>query len=266
MDPGCGRLDFRCQLIRRAAGHEPPESRLERLALELFREPVERVERDRGLRQRFRGGDVGAVTASQSAMASSRSARSMGERPNVAPAAARQRFRDSVDGGLLRLGQSCRAERAGRPFDLGQPRLEPLGAPRDGRRGVVQLVREARGQLAEGGHFLHLKVARRELAGPVDHDVHEDRGELVAFANQRRDLLARNHPDLGRLLGLHAARRLVEARVRQKTRHVAAPPLHDLLRSGAPVDVDRHVAGKDDVQAGHGGALRCELDRPGPIG
>ena len=61
VDLGGGRLDFRRQLGRRAAGDEPPEGRLERLAVERDRQPVEGVERDRRLRERLGGGDVGAV-------------------------------------------------------------------------------------------------------------------------------------------------------------------------------------------------------------
>ena len=156
-----------------------------------------------------------------------------------------------VDGGLLGLGQSRRAERAGRRFDLRQPKLESLGAPRDRRSGVVQLVREPRRQLAEGEHLLFVKVARREMAGAIDHDVHENRGEVVAVANQRRYLLAGDQQELGRHLGLHVARRRDETRVRQEPRHIAPTPLHDLVWSGTPVDVNRQVAGKDDVQAKH---------------
>ena len=45
MDPGRGRLDFRCQLVRRAAGNEPRKDHRERLAVERFRELVKRVDR-----------------------------------------------------------------------------------------------------------------------------------------------------------------------------------------------------------------------------
>ena len=199
-------------------------------------------------------------------MASSRSACSMGERPNVAPAAARQSSRARSTAACWASDNRAAPSARDAASTSDNRELEPLGAPRDRRGGVVQLVREPRRQLAEGGHLLFLKVARREMAGAVEHDVHEDRGELVAVANQRRDLLAGDHQDLGRLLGLHVARRRDEARVRQEPAHVAPAPLHDLVRPGAPVDVNRQVAGKDDVQTEHRSGPSARARLPSPIG
>ena len=70
-------------------------ARAERLAVERFRELVERLERDRRLRQRFRGGDIGVV-APQPFGDGVFPVRSLeGRAPEaVAPAAARQSSRD----------------------------------------------------------------------------------------------------------------------------------------------------------------------------
>ena len=260
VDPGGGRLDLRCQLVRRAAGDEPRKDRGERLAVERFREPVERVERDRGLRQRFRGGDIGAVTRQPVGDRVFTVRLLDGRAPEGRACRGQAGLARLVDGSLLIRRQSRGSERAGRRFDLRQPKLESLGAARDRRSGVVQLVREPCRQLAQGGHLFFLEVARREMAGAIDHDVHENRGEFVAVANQRRHLLAGDQQDLARHLGLHVARRRHETRVRQEPRHIAPMPLHDLVWSGAPVDVDREVAGKDDVQTEHRPGLRREHD------
>ena len=84
-----------------------------------------------------------------------------------------------------------RAERARRLLGLGERLGDELRAPRGGGRRVVELVREARRQLAERGHLLHLQVADLERAGPIHHHVHQRGRQVGTLDRERRQVLQR---------------------------------------------------------------------------
>ena len=133
-------------------------------------------------------------------MASSRSACSIGDR-TPCTRVARHVARTAVHRGELRVGQLRRAERSRRLLGVLQPILEQRGAALDRGGRVVQLVRQPRGQLAEGDHLLVVQIARREDARAIEHGVDEDRRDLVALADHLAEVVPVNGQDRRRLLG-----------------------------------------------------------------
>ena len=150
------------------------------------------------------------------------------------------------------------AECARRRLDVDQSVREAIGAAHHRGGRIVELVREAGGQLAERPELLVLQVGRRELPGAVQHDVHELRRELRTLLDERGNVLARDLQNLGWLFGLHVARRRHQPRVRQQSRDVAGVPVHDLDWSRAAIDLDREVAGQDDEQSADRSRFRRE--------
>ena len=100
-------------------------------------------------------------SSSQSEIASSRSACWM-ERARHAPAPACRRC-ERPDRGELRFTQARGAERECGLLRLIEQILELRRAALDGRRRVVQFVREPGGELSERRHLLIVQIARLEL-------------------------------------------------------------------------------------------------------
>ena len=161
-----------------------------------------------------------------------------------------------VDGGELGIGQPGGAERARRSLRILQPVLEQCGAAFDRGRGVVQLVRESRGQFAERDHLLVVQIARGESAGAIDHAVDEDRRDLITLAGHLAQMIPMNRQDLDRLLRDRITRWADQAGVRKHARNVALSPFHDLVKPGAAVDGHGDAPRQYDEQAFYPCALR----------
>ena len=151
-----------------------------------------------------------------------------------------------LDGVELRGGQSRLRELARRCLRAEQPRGEKLGAPHDRRCRVVELVREACGQLAERHQLLVAQVARRELARAIHHRVHERGGYRGTLAAHLAECVALHGEHHRRLLGHHVVRRRRDARVGHHAAHVARAPLQDLVPALRPLGADHEMPFQHD--------------------
>jgi hypothetical protein len=111
-----------------------------------------------------------------------------------------------------------RRRRLERPGEL---RVRLRRAALGGRGGVVELVREPRGEPAERGELLHLLVARRGVAHAIGEERHEARLERRRAAEQLVEGGAREAPDHRVHHRARARRPVRHAREREHARHVA---------------------------------------------
>ncbi len=196
-------------------------------------------------------------SASQSVMASSRSACSIGDRTPCSGAAAHALRTASIASNWASV-RPARAESARRLLDVLEPAPEERRASFDRGRGVVQLVGEARRQPPERDHLLVVQLVRRELPRPIEHPVDEDRRQPFTLPGEIAHPIPRHHEDFGGLLGERLARRRGEAGVRKHARDVATPPLHELVGTGSAIDEERDPARENHEETFHGLTLRRE--------
>ena len=178
-----------------ASGGDPPERGVECLAARRCAASVSSaVQRDAGLGERD-----GALLARRRGRPASRRSRPRGRRgppPTASPAPAS----NAHPARTRRWPRAARRRGAPRPAAARPPprrsRLlgEHLGAAHHRRRRVVQLVRQAGGQLAERDELLVAQVARGELPRAIDHRVHQRGRDHRALADHLRQRLLRRSP------------------------------------------------------------------------
>ena len=185
---------------------------------------------------------------SQSAKASSRSACWMGDN-TLRSRHGHAGLPHGIDGGKLGVAEPGCAERARRLLGVFHAGRQQRGASLDGGSGVVQLVCEARGELAERHHLLVVQRARREQAAAIQHLVDEDGRDLVARMDHGAEVLAADGDNLGWFLHDRVVWRTHQARVGEHAGDVAGPPFDDLVSARAAIREDCHVTGQHEEEA-----------------
>ena len=256
-DPPRRLLNLRCDAPDRARRCDRSEYCRKRRATDRERDLIERFERD----GRFgkRSGDVVVDTVRGEPVGDVVLPLGLLDRREHAMHRRRDAGRTHrLDGGELRVGQLGCAQRQRRLLGLVEALVEQRGAAFYRRRRVVQLVRQASGELAERDHLLVLQAARREVAAAIDHRVDEDRRDRVTLADHRRQVVARDRENLRGFLRDRVRRRADQARVGEHPRHITGAPLHGFVPAGAAVQENGDAAAEHDEERGHGLAFGAQ--------
>ena len=117
-------------------------------------------------------------------------------------------------------------------------------------------MRKPRRKLAKRDHLFIVQITGSKVSRTIQHDVNENCSELMAFANQFRQVLALNRKHIRRLFRDNIPWRRDQPGIRHKTCNISAAPFHDLAFSRSLINMNREMATENNMQSGDWSFLR----------
>ena len=209
-------------------------------------------------------------SASQSAIASSRSASSIGDRPRFIRARVLPGTKHEPRPPPQAVRRSAFAAPSARVASsrIIQPIFKQRRAPLNGRRWIIQLMRKPCRQFAKRYHLLVVQVARVKHACAIQHhvnqnrrDLHSSRGSARAAQAPSRQLFEHDCR-LQRHRGLPGG--LTSREVGQHARHIAPHAIPSSSFGPAPaIDKDRQMSAENDPHSASIGLPFSAISCPG---